>query len=606
MKYVLLTLLVVLAGLAGIFGDPDLRARIMGRMQGQDIPAPAYESAFKLRTPWQPGDTATGNFLAASFAQSMRDWNQANAFLSRLNKTMQSDPGMRTRMMLLALGAGDYAKAIGYAREIGGEKPDAAKAVNPAATTDASNEESAGIGDQNPLALAELVLVSTALRDGRVDAAQTHINNLGQSPFAIFVSPVLQAWINAANKKPVSIDIQKISLMQAIHCALAAEWGGQKAVADTIFGAVLQTKPARQPLMAAAAYYTRTDQLPLAKEALTAILVEDAKDAEATKAMEMLGAGQKPTFPDAFSYHLQSIGNGTGQAMRDFALLLAGDQAYDSALLFAQLSRLIRNDVPGIGMVLGDILSGQQRWEEAISAYKSVPESDPVYQDAQIRAAETFASMDQVDKAVRALTTLTDDHGWAKAAFALGEVNRRDQQYAKAVEAYDRAIVLSRGNVPDDLWSIYYVRAMAYDQMGDWKRAEADLKAALKFRPDNPLVLNYLAYSWADKGMNLDESLKMITGALMRTPTDPYIIDSLGWVYYRMGRIDEAAEALERAISLKPYDATINDHLGDVYAKAGRTLEAQYQWQRAIDYADPKEDAKVIADAKKKLKEVAQ
>lgn len=603
MKYALLTLLVVLASLAGIFGDPDLRARIIGRIEGQDLPKPAYEAAINgLRSNWQPGDTQTGNYLAASYAQSMRDWDQASVFLGRLDQSMQSDLGMRVRMMLLALGAGDFPKAIEYAKQVDAEKPAPAKPATPQAPAD---EEQAAAMEGNPRALAELVLVSTALRDGRLDAAQTHIDDLGDSPFSIFVSPVLQAWINAANKKPVVVDIQKISLMQAIHCALAAEWGGQKPVADTIFGAVLQTKPARQPLMAAAAYYSRTNQLPLAKEALTALLIENDKDQDAQKAMQAIEAGQAPSYPDAFSYHLQSIGAGTGQAMRDFALLLAGDQAYDSALLFAQLSRLIRTDVPGVGMVLGDILSGQQRWEEAINAYKSVPDTDPVYQDAQIRAAETHANMDKPDQAATALTKLTDDHGWAKAAYALGEVYRRDQKYAKAVEAYDRAIVLSRGNVPDDLWSIYYVRAMAYDQMGDWKRAEADLKAALKFRPENPLVLNYLAYSWADKGLNLDESLKMITGALMRTPADAYIIDSLGWVYYRMGRVDEAAEVLERAISLKPYDATINDHLGDVYAKAGRTLEAQYQWQRAIDYADPKEDAKTIAGAQKKLKDAA-
>jgi len=151
------------------------------------------------------------------------------------------------------------------------------------------------------------------------------------------------------------------------------------------------------------------------------------------------------------------------------------------------------------------------------------------------------------------------------------------------------------------LWSIYYVRAMAYDEIDEWDKAEADLKTALKYRPDNPHVLNYLGYSWADRNIHLAQSREMIIKALSRAPVDPYITDSLGWVYFRQGETDQAVILLERAVSLKPYDPVINDHLGDIYDATGRKLEARYQWRRALDYADPARDEELIEAIKKKL-----
>ena len=117
-------------------------------------------------------------------------------------------------------------------------------------------------------------------------------------------------------------------------------------------------------------------------------------------------------------------------------------------------------------------------------------------------------------------------------------------------------------------------------------KAEEDLKAALGYQPENPYVLNYLGYAWADKGENLEEALKMIRKAVKLRPQDGYITDSLGWVLYRMNRFEEAVPYLERAVELLPYDPVINDHLGDVYWQVGRKLEARFQWTRAKNHAE--------------------
>ncbi len=116
--------------------------------------------------------------------------------------------------------------------------------------------------------------------------------------------------------------------------------------------------------------------------------------------------------------------------------------------------------------------------------------------------------------------------------------------------------------------------------------------------PDQPQVLNYLGYSWVDQGMNLDRALEMIQKAVAASPNDGYIIDSLGWAYYRLGRYDEAVTQLEQAVKLRPNDPEINDHLGDAYWRVGRKLEARFQWNVA---ASVDEDGNVKARVAPKL-----
>ena len=103
-------------------------------------------------------------------------------------------------------------------------------------------------------------------------------------------------------------------------------------------------------------------------------------------------------------------------------------------------------------------------------------------------------------------------------------------------------------------------------------------------------MLNYLGYSWIDQGLNLDEGMRMIRRAVEQKPDDGYIVDSLGWAFYRIGNFEEASKNLEKAVELKPEDPTINDHLGDAYWRVGRTLEARFQWAHARDLKPDKDD----------------
>jgi tetratricopeptide (TPR) repeat protein len=164
---------------------------------------------------------------------------------------------------------------------------------------------------------------------------------------------------------------------------------------------------------------------------------------------------------------------------------------------------------------------------------------------------------------------------------ALGDLLRSADQYQAAATAYDKAIAgIAQGD--RRLIGLYYARGVSLERSNHWDAAESDFRAALKLNPDRADVLNYLGYSWVDKGQNLEEAVTMLEKARALRPLDGMIADSVGWAYYRLGRYPEAARALEEAVQLAPGAADVNDHLGDAYWRVGRKIDARFQWQHAL------------------------
>lgn len=180
---------------------------------------------------------------------------------------------------------------------------------------------------------------------------------------------------------------------------------------------------------------------------------------------------------------------------------------------------------------------------------------------------------------------------------AIGNILRARKMYAEAIPYYDQAIAL----IPKPEkrhWVYYYARGTSYERIKNWPAAEADLQKALSLYPDQPLILNYLGYSWIDQGRNLKEGMAHIEKAVALKPDDGYIVDSLGWAHYMQGNYKEAVRYLERAVELKPDDPVLNDHLGDALWRVGREREARYQWDEALSLKpEPEDEAKI----KKKL-----
>jgi Flp pilus assembly protein TadD len=216
--------------------------------------------------------------------------------------------------------------------------------------------------------------------------------------------------------------------------------------------------------------------------------------------------------------------------------------------------------------------------------------------NADIQMATNLDTLDRTDEAKKTLQKLIADRpDDLEAIMALGNILRVRKEFAECADAYTKGVNTLKQPQKTN-WLIFYFRGICYERSKQWANAEADFKRALDLSPEQAHVLNYLGYSWIDQGVNLDEGMRMIRRAVEQRPDDGYIVDSLGWAYYRIHNYDEAVKQLERAVELKPEDPTINDHLGDAYWKIGRTLEATFQWAHARDLKPDPDDLNKITE----------
>jgi tetratricopeptide (TPR) repeat protein len=240
---------------------------------------------------------------------------------------------------------------------------------------------------------------------------------------------------------------------------------------------------------------------------------------------------------------------------------------------------------------LADLYESVKKPAMAIKVYERMPASSALKRNAQIQLAIDLDAADRTDEAIKILKGVTaEDPKDIEAVMALGNIERGRKKFADCVQTYSQGIDILPPVTDKNTWVYYYYRGICEERSKQWSKAEADMRKALELQPEQPHVLNYLGYSWIDQGVNLDEGMKMIKRAVDQRPDDGYIVDSLGWAYYRIGNFEDAVKNLERAIDLKPEDPTINDHLGDAYWRVGRTLEARFQWAHARDLKPEPED----------------
>jgi Flp pilus assembly protein TadD len=288
---------------------------------------------------------------------------------------------------------------------------------------------------------------------------------------------------------------------------------------------------------------------------------------------------------------------GAAEALAGIGAAVGQEGGLEVALLYLRLALRLEPDTAGglAALTLGSLLDQSDQGEAAIEVFESIAPDAPFRGHGQLRAALTLDRMDRTAEAEKAFKEAAQRNPDDVQVFvSYGNMLRGRERYEEAAELYSQA--LSKIEKPErNDWSMFYFRGITYERTDRWENAEADFKKALELYPEQPLVLNYLGYSWVDKGMNLSEALEMIRKAVELRPNDGYIVDSLGWAYYRLGRWNDAVTELERAVSLRPDDPVINDHLGDAYWKAGRTLEAQFQWRHARDFgAEGKELERIL------------
>ena len=288
---------------------------------------------------------------------------------------------------------------------------------------------------------------------------------------------------------------------------------------------------------------------------------------------------------------------GAAEVLYGVSGLLARGQNRLVALSYSRLATWLAPELTEAQLLIAQILHGDGQYDQAIAAYDAVPADAPEALSAQIGKAQALQEAERTEDALAAMRVTVERFPDAlEAHTALGDMLRRESKFEEAAAAYDRAIALLGDEVESQYWPLFYQRGITLERSKQWKRAEADFRKALELEPDQPDVLNYLGYSWVERGENLAEAEKMIRQAVDQRPEDGYIVDSLGWVLFRFGEFESAADELERAVELRPVDPVINDHYGDALWMVGRKTEARFQWKRALSFEPEDDDAERIRE----------
>ena len=506
-----------------------------------------------------------GEFLAGRFAMSEADVQTAASRFLRALAARPNDTELQQQAFVASLVAG-RSEAMQLARQL----PDSQA--------------------------AQLLLGQAEVRAGRWQAAEQRFQMLPRQGVTQLLQPLLIAWAQQGDGRTDAalatlrpfIDGQRLRGVYGLHAALIADQAGRTAEATKLYRQA-QTEFGGMNLRLAqilASAQARHGHLGEAQRILSGLAADAPEIAIALPALT--AASMTPPVPRAM--------DGIAEAYLALAATLRSQEAGDFAMLVLRLALDLRPDFTAARLLAADILDSQRHFENAQQMLVSVANDDPLIAVVRLQRTALTEQLGHTEEAMHELQQIARDYPDSPIpAMREGDLLRGKQRFAEAIVAYDRAIGRIKTPGPAD-WLAFYQRGICYERSRQWSKAEADFKHALTLAPDQPFVLNYLGYSWADMGQNLAQARAMIDKAVQHRPNDGAIVDSLGWVMLRQGEVAEAVRTLERAVELDPEDASINGHLGDAYFAAGRKLEATYQWRRALTFnPEPDDVAKLEA-----------
>ena len=261
------------------------------------------------------------------------------------------------------------------------------------------------------------------------------------------------------------------------------------------------------------------------------------------------------------------------------------------ALAYGQISLYADSKNDRAYLMIGEIFTDFDNEEKILQYLKYFKPQHPFYKQAQFRLSNFYYEKENYEKAENILQKLLKRFPKSEEVkIKLANFFRFRSDYDKAERLYSNILDKYDEYKPHQ-WTLLYYRAIAHERNGNWDAAEKDFLASLELKPNDPFILNYLGYSWVDRGEHLEKALDMIKKAVEQRPNDGFITDSLGWALYRLGYYQDAVTPMEQAAMLEPTDPTITDHLGDVYYRLGRFKEADYMWERALEF-EPDEKLK--------------
>jgi tetratricopeptide (TPR) repeat protein len=525
--------------------------------------------------------SASGAFLAAEYADSLQDPASAARFYQNAMRDDPNNPILIDNGFIAALLAGSP-DSTALARKVPGN------------------------------ALATMLLGNQAAASGNFSAAQAQYAQLPADSLSGLLKPLLLAWAEAGQGNTGA------ALNGIVPAAENSPFG-----AIYILNAALIADNAGDMKDAAQAYQAadNTNQAPnlrLAQIMASWLARQGKTDAARAQLEEMVAS--HPSLGIALPALLATMANpvirSPADGIAEAYLAIAGSLDQPSQALlritFLRFALALRPDLSAARLLLADVQSGGEepatatirplQLQQAIATLQPIAKDDPLYAPAVMQQANLLAALGQTAQAVALLDGLIAQMpGAIDPLQTAGDILRDNGQFSQSISYYDRAIAALPQPPPAGAWSLYYDRGISKDQGGDWNAAEPDMQTALSLSPNQPYVLNYLAYSWALHGQNLPQAQQMLQQAVGVDPNDGAIIDSLGYVKLRRGDTAGALKLLTQAVQLDPDDAEVNAHLGDAFWAAGQHLQASYQWQRALGL-NP--DSKLQAEIETKLKQV--
>ena len=508
-----------------------------------------------------------GAYLAARVAGSASDYQAAADWFAKALLADPANPALLESAVLAHVAMGDFPKAAELAHQL--QKTGSKSQVGQIAMM----AEEVKAGD-----------FAAILRDGKAGAS------VGALPDGL-----IAAWAELGNGKMTEAlaafdALTKLDGMKAFglyHKALALASAGDFEGADNILSgrAAGPLQVMRRGVIAHAEILSQLERNKDAADLLDKTFGAGG-DPTIDALRKKLAAGETLPFDIA-----RNAKEGIAEVFFSIATAMSGEAEPGFTLVHARVTAYLRPDHTDAVLMVAGLLEEQGQSDLATAAYALIAPTDPAFYVAEIGRAEALYSNGKKDAALEVLQGLARSNPSIMGVqMALGDASRRAEKFADAVKAYDAAIALV-GKPEARHWPLYYSRGICKERSNDWPGAEVDFRQALSLQPDQPQVLNYLGYSFLDRNENLDEALDMIKRAVTAEPDSGYILDSLAWALYRLGRYDEAVVPMEKASLMEPVDAVVTDHLGDVYWSVGRKLEAAFQWQRAASFKPDEKDA---------------
>jgi len=516
-----------------------------------------------------------GNYLAGTYANYLDDADARSHYYGEAFAQLPHDVRLGRRAVTSAVTAGDIDKAVSLAN-----------------TLLASGETES---------MAYAVLGAQALRNAQYDKAIVYFDKETSDLTVSILSKLMKGWAQYGagdpalaretfSKLPGGNYFSRFGLLQIAELdLLTGDFDKAQASIDELDRQGAETLDLEKTLFVSR-LVSAQGQLPEALSMLEKYSKENGgfETGPVANAIERLKNGKS----------LDQITSSQAHAARALTQpaygFFAQNRALDAAEVFL---RIALNQDPQYHkgkLWLGDVLSAYERDAEAMKQYDDIPSSSPYFVSSQLSKGYMLVRRDQNDKALKVFTDVHKKFPSFVTRDALGRAHLSQENYAAALPIYEALVEsLSEEELKQDPQALY-LRGICYEREGQWEKAVVDFKRVLDYKPDNADALNYLGYTWVDRGENLTEAFRMIRRAVELEPDSGAIVDSLGWAHYKLGQYEEAKEKLESAVVLSPYSATIIDHLGDVYWKLGRKKEASYQWERALAFDPTDEEIKTI------------